>query len=131
MRAYGGTMRRMTAALVFTVLMAGACGGSDESQGRAFEGTRATDDTTTTTQVAGASVEGVQVTPSVPVVPVTPAPLPPPVTASSGRRGVWPHRGRGCRRAPYPKCSQTTRRPCCQPGDPANTRFRGLRPAPA
>jgi hypothetical protein len=125
MRVYGGTMRRVMAALVLTLLTAGACGGgSDESRGRRFP-TRASDDTTTTA-VPGPEVEGIQVTTSVPVVPVTPSLQVPPATASlpgSGSRGPWPRRGFGCRRVPYPKCSQTARRPCCRPGDPANARF--------
>ena len=132
MRVYGGTMRRVIAALVLTVLTGVACGGSSgESQGRSSAGARAAEGTTTS---EAPSVAGVQATPSVPVVPVTPSLQVPPATASvpaGGSRGGWPRRGSGCRRAPYPRCSVTTRRPCCRPGDPANARFNAQRPAGA
>ena len=124
-------MRRVMAALIFTLLTASACGGSGESRGSAPLGRRGTDGTTTT-QAEGPVVEGVQVTPSVP--PVTPSLSVPPATASVpglGSRGGWPRRGYGCRRAPYPRCSQTSRRPCCRPGDPANARFNAQRPGAA
>ena len=125
MRVYGGTMSRVCVALVLLLLTAGACGGSgSESRGSLPRGPRATDATSSTTTEVGPEVEGVQITPtSIP-------PLPPPATASGGGGGgfggggPYPRRGHGCRRAPYPKCSQTTRRPCCRPGDPANARFR-------
>jgi hypothetical protein len=132
MRVMGGTMRRVMVALVFTLVTAGACGSSGESRGSARLGPGGTEGTTST-QVEGPAVQGVQVTPSVP--PVTPSLSVPPATASvpgvGGSRGPWPRRGYGCRRAPYPKCSQTSRRPCCRPGDPANARFNAQRPAGA
>jgi len=123
MRLYGGTMSRVIAALVLTLLAASGCSGSSESGGSLPRGPRATDDTTTTT-VVGPEGEGVQLTPtsSIPAGTVTP-PLPPPATPSGGFGGPYPRRGLGCRRAPYPKCSLTNKRPCCRPGDPANARF--------
>ena len=124
MRLYGGTMSRVIAALVLTLVAASGCSGSSESGGSLPRGPRATDDTTTTTTVVGPEVEGVQLTPtsSIPAGTVTP-PLPPPATPSGGFGGPYPRRGLGCRRAPYPKCSLTNKRPCCRPGDPANARF--------
>jgi hypothetical protein len=126
MRLYGGTMSRVFVALVLLLLTAGACGGSGSSEGRGGfpRASKTTDVTSTTTTVVGPEVEGVQLTPTS-VPPVVPA-LPPPASVSggSGGFGPYPRRGFGCRRAPYPKCSQTTRRPCCRPGDPRNAQFR-------
>jgi hypothetical protein len=122
--AYGGTMSRVLAALVLTLLTATACGGSSEGRGRLPRGPGATDAASTTTTVVGPEVEGEQIaSTSIPVLPVTPA-LPPPAAPSGGLGGPFPRRGLGCRRAPYPKCSQTNKRPCCRPGDPGNARFR-------
>jgi len=117
-------MSRVIAALVLTLLAASGCEGSSESRRSLPRVPRATDDTTTTTGV-GPQVEGVQLTPtsSIPGTSANPS-LPPPATPSGGFGGPFPRRGLGCRRAPYPKCSQTSKRPCCRPGDPANARFR-------
>ena len=130
MRVEGGAMRRTMAAVVLALVTAGACGGSREARSR--QGFAATNDTTTTIVVAP-SVEGARVSPSVPAVAVTPSlPVPGVIVGASSRgsrnRGRWPHPGRGCRRAPFPRCSETARRPCCTPGDPANERFHAEKP---